>query len=86
MTSDSAHTELVCPETRQPLTHADRELVDQLNLLIEQRKLTNRIGAAVTGHVADALVRDDGTYAYAIFDGIARMLIDEAIPLAQLSE
>ena len=86
MITDNARTELVCPETRQPLSDADREFVTRLTALIDAGRLQNRVGAVVTNRIAAALVRDDRAYAYPVIDGIAKLLVDEAIPLAQLSE
>ena len=37
---------LVCPETRQPLTLADAELLERLNRRIRQHELRNRGGVS----------------------------------------
>lgn len=75
---------LVCPENKTAVRLADADLVARANAAIEARKLTNRAGAVVEGKLDGGLVREDGAYMYPIRDDIPVMLIDEAIPLAQL--
>lgn len=75
---------LVCPETRQSLTPADAALVAQLNAAVVTGKLANRAGQGVKHKFTGGLVRQDGQYLYPIVDDIPLMLVDEAIPLAQL--
>ena len=75
---------LVCPETKQGLRPADEALLQRINAAIEAGTLTSRGGEAVKERADEALVREDGHYAYAVRDGIPIMLIDEAIPLDTL--
>jgi uncharacterized protein len=75
---------LVCPETRQRVKPAPPELVERLKALQSKGGLKNRAGNALTEPLHGALVREDGVVAYAISDGIPIMLVEEAIPLAQL--
>ena len=75
---------LVCPERRTPLTVADDELVAALNRAVDQRRLKNQAGEPVEKRLDGGLVRDDRTVLYPVIDGIPIMLVDEAIPLAQL--
>lgn len=74
---------LVCPETKQPLRVADKEVLDGLNASIGAGSVTNRGGEPVTVGLDEALVREDGTLLYPIRDDIPIMLIDESIPLPQ---
>lgn len=76
---------LVCPENKTPVRLADAELLSKANAAIEAKTLKNRAGAAVESKIDGGLVREDGAYMYPIRDDIPIMLIDEAIPLAQLS-
>jgi len=76
---------LVCPETRTPVTLADRPLLDQLNAAISAGRLTNKTGQKLAQPLLGALVRQDGAVAYPIVDEIPTMLIDEGIALAQLT-
>ena len=72
---------LVCPETKQPLHVADAELVGKVNEAIAAGSVTNRGGEPVTVALAEALVREDGSFLYPVRDDIPIMLIDESIPL-----
>lgn len=72
---------LVCPETKQPVTEADADLLDRLNGAIREGSLVNRSGDPVREPLDGALVRGDRKVAYPVRDGIPIMLIDESIPL-----
>lgn len=76
---------LVCPETKQPVHLAETGLLDQLNRRIRQGALTNRGGTVLTTPLEAALVREDRQYCYPIRADIPVMLLDEAIPLSDLS-
>lgn len=75
---------LVCPEDRSPLTAADPATLERLNAAIRSGKLKNRGGQPLEQPIDGALVRGDATLAYPIIDDIPMMLMDEAVPLAQL--
>jgi uncharacterized protein YbaR (Trm112 family) len=75
---------LVCPENKTPVRVADEGLVSRVNGVIAAGTLTNRAGEKVEKQIDGGLVREDGQYLYTIVDEIPIMLIDEAIPLAQL--
>ncbi len=75
---------LVCPDTRQAVQEAPRELVDRVNVAIDGGRLTNRGGEAVREPIEEGLVREDGAWLYPVREGIPIMLIDEAIPLEGL--
>ena len=76
---------LVCPENKTPVQLADDGLIEKANAAIEAGTLKNRAGDAVEEKICGGLVREDRVYMYAIRDDIPIMLIDEAIPLDQLS-
>jgi uncharacterized protein YbaR (Trm112 family) len=75
---------LVCPENHTALSVAEPELLLRINGAIAGRKLKNRAGQTLERRLEAALVRADGSLAYPVFDDIPRMLVDEAILLAQL--
>jgi uncharacterized protein YbaR (Trm112 family) len=75
---------LVCPETHQPVKAAPPETLQRLTTLQAEGKLLNRRGDPVAESPQAALIREDGTTAYLVHDGIPVMLIDEAIALDQL--
>ncbi|MBI2431861.1 MAG: hypothetical protein HYV26_03210 [Candidatus Hydrogenedentes bacterium] len=75
---------LVCPEDKTPVTLADDALVARINDSIDQGALKNRKGDTVDERIDAGLLRLDGAYLYPIRDDIPIMLIDEAIPTAQV--
>ena len=75
---------LACPETKEPVSLADAELVSRLNAAIESGALSSRDGNKIERSLDAALVRQDGKVAYAVRGGIPIMLIDESIQLDQL--
>lgn len=83
------HPELLeilrCPGDRSRLHEADAALVERLNEAIAQKRLKNRAGRPVESLLDGGLVREDGRYVYPIVDGIPVLLVDEAIPLDQVS-
>jgi uncharacterized protein YbaR (Trm112 family) len=83
--SDELLAILRCPENRTVLHRADETQVAQLNRKIAAGELKNRGGQAVEGALDGGLIRLDGAMLYPIVDGIPKLLVDEAIPLGQLS-
>lgn len=79
--SDDLLEILVCPETRQPVTPADSELLSRLNAEATQGRLRNRGGEAVTGPISEGLLREDGRILYLVEDDIPVMLIEESIEI-----
>ena len=75
---------LVCPETRLPLTVANRPVLDRLNQAIGAGQIENRGGRPVTKPLRGALIREDNRLVYPVIDGIPMLLSDEAILLDQL--
>lgn len=76
---------LVCPENKTPVSLADDALLEKVNAAIEAGTLKNRGGDTIDKKADGGLVREDGAYMYIIRDDIPIMLIDEAVPLDQLS-
>lgn len=72
---------LACPESKQPLRRASASELAEVNRLIDQGSLANRIEVTISDPVEGLLVRQDGRYAYPIRNGIPIMLVEEAIPL-----
>jgi uncharacterized protein YbaR (Trm112 family) len=75
---------LRCPQTRLRLHLADEQLVARLNRAIVSGRLSTLGGRGVNERIDGGLVREDGQVLYPIFEGIPRLLADEAIPLSQL--
>lgn len=72
---------LCCPETKQSLTLADRELIRTINRRIADKKLCNRGGRQLYEKIDGGFIREDGKYLYPIRQNIPIMLIDEALSL-----
>lgn len=72
---------LCCPETHQPLTLADKSIIEKLNLAIKEGKLKNRSGEIVKEKLDGGLIRQDKKYLYPIRNGIPIMLIEESISI-----
>jgi len=72
---------LVCPESRQPVHLAPREILDRLNADIDAGRLRNRGGEAVAKPIEEGLLREDGEILYIVDDSIPIMLVEESIEL-----
>ena len=70
---------LCCPETKQPVTLVEGELIDRINAKIESGEVKNRGGQAVTEKIEAGLLREDRKFLYPVRDSIPIMLEDEAI-------
>ena len=75
---------LVCPEDKTPVKLVDAAMLEKLNSAIAGGAVKNRAGETVSETVDGGLLRQDGQFLYPIRDDIPIMLIDEAIPTAQL--
>jgi uncharacterized protein len=75
---------LVCPSDHTPLSRADERLVARLNRAIAAGRVLNHAGRRLDQPIDGGLVRRDQTFLYPILDGIPVLLLDEAIPLAQI--
>lgn len=76
---------LACPETKQPVTEAPADLVQKLNKAITERRLKTAQGKLVEEKIDGGLVREDKAVLYPVREDIPIMLIEEAIPLSQVS-
>jgi uncharacterized protein YbaR (Trm112 family) len=76
---------LCCPETKQSLSVADSALVKKLNEVIARGSLTNKGRKRVAEALDGGLVRADGKVLYPIRENIPVMLIEEGIPLEQVT-
>ena len=72
---------LRCPESLQPVRLAEDSLLRRLQDLARQGSLQNLQGEKVAPDFEALLVRQDGTRAYLVRDGIPVMLIHEAMAL-----
>jgi uncharacterized protein YbaR (Trm112 family) len=72
---------LCCPETKQKVEYADRDVIREINRKIAAKQLKNRGGALLTEKIEAGLVREDKKYLYPIKSDIPIMLINEAIEL-----
>ena len=76
---------LCCPETKQAVVLADDVLIQKVNGVIERGALKNRAEKLVTERLDGGLIRSDNQILYPVREDIPVMLIDEGIPLAQIS-
>ncbi|MEM7243757.1 MAG: hypothetical protein AAF533_00355 [Acidobacteriota bacterium] len=78
---------LVCPETRQPVSLAPSELIQELEAKRAAGGLKNHHGEALEEPIEAGLVREDGGCLYLIQDGdIPNMIIDERIDLVEAAQ
>ena len=77
---------LCCPDTKQAVALADDGVVQKLNVAIEKRLLKNKADKPVTEKLDGGLIRSDQQILYPVRENIPVMLIDEGIPLAQISQ
>jgi len=76
---------LCCPETKQAVTLADDKLIQKENGAIELETLKNKAQKPVTEKLDGGLIRSDNKILYPVREDIPVMLIDEGIPLEQVS-
>lgn len=77
---------LCCPETKQPVTLVEGEVIDKLNEKIASGGVKNRGGQPVSEKIEAGLLREDRKFLYPIRDSIPIMLEDEAIAFEELDE
>lgn len=76
---------LCCPETKMPVSLAGTELVTKLNNAVRNGSLRNIGKQPVTEELDGGLIRSDLKIVYPIRENIPVMLIEEGIPLEQLT-
>ena len=76
---------LCCPETKQPVSLASTDLLEKLNDAVRKGNLRNTGKLPVTDELDGGLVRSDLKIVYPIRENIPVMLIEEGIPLEQLT-
>ncbi len=76
---------LCCPETKQEVTLADEGLIAQLNARVRRGELKNKSGQPVSEKLDGGLIRADRKILYPIREDIPVMLIEEGIPIENLS-
>lgn len=76
---------LCCPETKQAVALADEQLIRKVNGAIERGALKNKAQKPVTEKLDGGLIRSDNKILYPVREDIPVMLIDEGIPLDQVS-
>lgn len=76
---------LCCPDTKQNVTLADDSLIQKLNAAIGRSELKNKAKKNVTEKLDGGLIRADNKILYPVREDIPVMLIDEGIPLEQVS-
>ncbi|HRB81399.1 MAG TPA: Trm112 family protein [Nitrospira sp.] len=76
---------LCCPETKQAVALADEQLIQKVNGAIERGALKNKAQKPVTEKLDGGLIRSDNKILYPVREDIPVMLIDEGIPLEQVS-
>ena len=77
---------LRCVETKQPLQNVDDRMLQQLNEAISERRLSNRMDQPIDQPLTGALINQDRTVIYPIFDGIPVLIYEEAIRLTDFPE
>lgn len=76
---------LCCPDTKQAVVLADDALIKKINGAIDRGTLKNKAQKAVSERLDGGLIRADGKILYPVREDIPVMLIDEGIPLEQIS-
>jgi uncharacterized protein YbaR (Trm112 family) len=76
---------LCCPETKQPVSMADPALIKKLNEAAARGGLKNKGKKPVSEQLDGGLIRADQKILYPIRENIPVMLIEEGIPLEQVS-
>ena len=76
---------LACPETKEEVRLVSSSVVEAVNRKITDGLIINRGGEKVAEIIDGGLVRADGKFLYPIREEIPIMLIDEAIPMSDVS-
>jgi uncharacterized protein YbaR (Trm112 family) len=82
MTTDELLLPLLrCPQTMQALSPASAEQLAEVEAARLEGRLRDRAGRLVQEPIMAGLVRADGALFFPIRDGLAILLLDEALPL-----
>lgn len=76
---------LCCPKTKVRVKAADQTLVEKVNAGIAEKAVKQEDGTVVEEPLQEALVTEDGARLYRIHDNIPVMLVEQGIPLDQVS-
>ena len=76
---------LCCPRTKVPVQMVPEDQLAQLNERIQAGGVKYHDGSDVEKPLDEGLITEDGETTYRIDDSIPVMLIDQGIPMAQLS-
>ncbi|MCC5858690.1 MAG: Trm112 family protein [Ectothiorhodospiraceae bacterium] len=75
---------LCCPVTRIPVRPMNRNELARLNAAIEEGRVTQADGEAVSEPLKEALITENGERIYPVDDGIPVMLEERAITARSL--
>ena len=75
---------LRCVETQQPLALMADAALEQLNEAIAAARVVNRAGETLDRPLTGALINQEQSLCYPIFDGIPVLIGDEAVELGAL--
>lgn len=75
---------VACPASRTPLRVADSALVERLNAAIDKGRLKDKAGRTVGPRLQGALVREDNTVAYPVWDNMPHLVVEAGIEMDQL--
>ena len=76
---------LRCPISHKGLSVVKKDKLARINAAIDAGELVNHEGTAISGHLSEALITDDGKRIYPVDDGIPVLLEDESISMEQLA-
>ena len=75
---------IVCPDTKDELRLASETVTSHVNQLIQEAKLDFVSGTKVNKRVDQLLVRMDGKVAYAVYEGIPNLILEDGILVSEL--
>ncbi len=76
---------LRCPISHKGLSVVKKDKLARINAAIDAGELVNHEGTAISRHLSEALITDDGKRIYPVDDGIPVLLEDESISMEQLA-
>lgn len=72
---------LACPVSGQKLHQATKEEIENINMLISQRKIIRKNNEKLVKKLSSALIREDGKIGYSIEDSIPNLLSDHGFEI-----